>query len=274
MKVVDWRLYDPKNSMFGGKKDKARMTKVLCANSENCEIFKRGACTMFETLIQKCPYGKWRVEHGFTQKARGFHKWIEARREEVKDIPQLSGWRKIANVGEYIYFPYAHWTLDNGVKFNGNRANFLSNGDAFIPKDQFTIDLFQSIVIARPRAIMGGEITSYQEKEVPKIVLHCREEMPEFFREWAEKYPETASRFEVVNHVGRKAYVKTLKVGAVVKVSKNVGQWDGTKMIFEDYKIILPDIRGKNYLEVIPNDDAVVTITDNSQVDEKTKFQD
>lgn len=276
-KIVDWRLYDPRNSIFKGSgNDRAEFKTVRCNNSENCSAFKRGQCTMFNFSGERCPYGSRRREEGFTQRARKYSSWIAEKRESVNGIPQLNTLDKVAIIGEYIFFPYPHWSLNfnhPGIKSGG----FFSSGTQFIKKELFTVELFEKIINVRPQAMMGGTIKSYQEEVVPKIAMEVSEELPEFYAEWEKAYPETASRFKEKNYVGRKAYLNTVVPGSVFTKGNIKFTWSGGVLKCEGMKSPLGHIiwagKGEYISQYTPTDNDIVTIEDNSQVDCNTKFK-
>lgn len=273
-KIVDWRLYNPANGLFAKKNDCAEFRIIRCTGYGNCDAYKSGNCIMFKFSHEKCPYGKKTLEKGYTQRARKFHSWIEERRNRMKDVPQLSEQKKICKIGDYIYFPYPHWTIDRNVPAS-KRSGLFQSGQQFICIEQFTIDFFEKIVNAKPQAIMGGEIKSYQKEVVPKIVLHISEEMPEFYHEWKSKYPDTEKKFDLHDFVGRSAKIKTLKVGCLIVNGNKKMRWDGEYMQFEDYKLLLFDFPYDCVeLKVRPTDNATIKITNNNQVCETTEFID
>jgi hypothetical protein len=116
-KVIDYRIYDPSNAIFKSGNDKATCTVLRCSNSENCSLFKEGRCVAFSGLgYTRCPYGKKSTEVGFTKRARKFRTWINDREQMYENVPKLdTASIKMAEVGEYIYFPYAYWYLIRGL---------------------------------------------------------------------------------------------------------------------------------------------------------------
>lgn len=276
-KLIDWRLSDPANfSLFGSKNNKAVFTELHCSNSENCDAYKQGRCAMWKIFGRKCPYGRIYKEEGFTRRARRYSSWISERRKKVEGIAQLSSQDKACRVGEYIYFPYPHWSLDGSVGVN-KRAGLFTSHDEFFKEEDFTIEFFESIVNAIPRAIFDNrEIKSYQKEVVPLMVQHMKEAFPEFCKEWAQKYPDTAAKFKEVDHTGRTALVRTLKPGCTFKADNKEFHWDGefVSMDSNNFGILFP-IRGTfTDIRMKPGESAKVKITDNSQVCESTVFVD
>lgn len=275
-KLIDWRMYDPsKPNLFGKKSDRAVFTTLTCSNSDNCPAYKRGGCAVWNGLGgTHCPYGKRMEEEGFTPRAQKYRNWIRERREQVAGIEQLTAWKKIAVIGDYVYFPYSFWSIGMKSIDQRFRDGAFNDPDKFLPREMFTVDLFDRIVNARPRALMGGEITKYQAEIVPKIILHTRQELPDFFDEWIKKYPKTAKRFESLNYVGMRAYLKTLRPGARFTHKNGEMFWDGRVLRIEDYNSVsFPLNKWESATLIItPSDETIIEITDNEQVTEFTKF--
>jgi len=272
-KLIDYRLFNPLQSLFKqGKNEKALLQTVYCSNSENCEAYKEGRCVVFAGLFNtKCPYGRLAKEEGYTRRARQFYEWISEKEKKVKDVKQLEVQPlKMCMVGEYVYFPYPHWDLDK--KFEEmDTGKFLKN-------DVFTVEFIQTVITARPRSLMGGEIKSFQNEVVPLIVQHLEEVFPTLFKEWALQNPEFAKIYEKKSYVGRKAYVKTLPVGCRIPHRNGEMVWDGEKLTISDYAKTLLPISSSQIenakLIITPTDNAAIEITSDDQVCDTTRFKD
>ncbi len=278
-RFIDYRLFDPsRSSLFKIKaNERATFRRLYCSGWDRCQAYKEHYCPMWNLFPLKCPYGKIVGETGYTRRAGKFYGWIRSKRELVEGMTQLQqAPKRVFLVGDYIYFPYSYWNLAQSVPLEEkDRGGFFGSGIAFIPREQFTVDFFQAIVEARPHAMMGGEITSYQLEEVPKIVLHIEAWFPELFYEWEKKYPETAAKFVIRNHVGRSAIILTLPVGTKIPHKHGDMVWDGKRIIIDDYDSAFCPIRpGRTKLLVEPGTTATIKITNNDQVGPETKFID
>lgn len=276
-KLIDWRLYDPRKSLFGSKKDKAKFRTLKCSMSHSCDAYASGQCAVWSGLGTRCPYGKITVEVGFTQRAMKFGSWIRERERKVKDLAQLNERRSLARVGEFVFFPYSHWSIDFPGIAPEFRSSLFSSGTKFIPVEVFTIDFFEKVVNHRPRSMFGSFITKYQDEIVPKMVMHLEEVMPGFFDEWSSKYPETARRFrESKSYVGRKAYLTTIKAGSVLPYKSGEMRWDGDALEITGFDSVFLPVRKLEsvVIKAIPTDGAIVEITDDAQVTSETRFVD
>lgn len=286
MKVVHCVIYNPVKSFFKTKaNEKAKCTIIECENHENCDLHKIGTCSYTPILgWDRCQYGRVRVETGPTKHAQKFSKWIQERQKKYADVPILDyPPKKLAIIGDYVYLPYNHMNLDHGTRKNRvpflKHSNAFMNGECFLHKDDWTVENVLWLIDFRPQALMGGAITSYQKEEVPLFISHIRELDKKMWRKLIKKRPELDI---TPNYIGRKAYLKTLKppITWSTKHEKYPVEWtwDGkvlyTKSIHA-YDKTWGDIKLSNVeITSIPDDDAIITIQDNSWVFKKTKFKD
>jgi len=288
-KPIHFHVYDPSTSFFkSSKNDAAKRFVVLCNNSENCELHKKGTCILRSFWGGGCPYGYCSNEEGYTRRARGFGTWIRKQGEMYKGVPSISSPpKKLAVVGDYIYIPYAHANMNKEVPFLGH-GGFMSSGSNFIKKEDWTIHNIAKIVAFHPQALMGGYIDSYWKEEVPLFLSHLEEVMPDMYKELLATYPQFIKSFNLLapkNYVGRKAKVKTLSPCTFRTKGSQDGDykvtwiWDGKVLKTASdsvYQSIWGSVNKYESLEMtlIPNDDSVIEITDNAQVNAGTVFVD
>lgn len=272
-KLIDWRLFDPRNAIFkSSKNDRAEFKQVYCSNSGNCQAFKEGSCTMLNMFSEKCPYGSLKVEIGFTRRARKFGSWIKEKKESVEETPQLKNTnRKIFTCGEFIFFNFPFW---NVAGVDGKyQSGFFGGSKDYIAVSDFTIDFVANIIRKRPKSMMGDEITSYQKEEVPKMLLALNSWNSSFMEELFVKYPDIKKKFDSISYIGMKALAYTLKPGCFYQFERyGLSTWNGESFVIEDYNNAFMPIRGKAQMEIIPYKKEIVKITSNDQVFEGTKF--
>lgn len=269
-----------KDIIFKSKKDKASCGRVDCSLDE-CPLRKKGECEKIHIIgIGACPYGKYLFEQGPTQRSMGYSKWLMKREEENKGIPCLrSPAKKIAFIGDYVYLPYYHMSMNMSVPFL-EHSNSFCIGSPFIKREHWTIDTVLKILSFRPQALMGGEITSYQRESVPQFLAHLREEDKGMWSELIKVKPE----LDVApNYIGRKALLNTLNfpIEWTVKNEKYgypvTWKWDG-RVLTTDSKNIYSstwggDIKMKDIvLTGTPDEKTAIDVFDNSWVNEKTVF--
>lgn len=284
--VVHVSVYDPSRpSIFKSKaNEKAECRVISCSNSESCGLFKRGECAMIAVIdSQRCPYGSKQYQAGPTRRARTFHTWVSDKNKMYESqLNKLSSYKKkLAIVGGYVFLPYPHMNMNKKLPVE-QHGFFMSSGTYFVHLSQFTVELIMDIVNFRPYAMMGGEITSYQEDVVPKFLMHLKEVMPNYYQKLVSVHPEVSVRTDNYSNVGRKARLASLKPGVVVTkyhnskdLSTQHWTWDGTFLTSTDAGVSFSIVPYDECLiKMKPKPDAVVEIISDDQVDEDTEYVD
>ena len=175
---------------------------------------------------------------------------------------------KLAAAGDYIYLPYPY--LKNYV----NAITGIIN-ERFIKSEDFTVEKIKEIFDFEPRALMGGVIQDFQDKHIPKFLQHLKEDMPDKYNEFIKTYPQISAEAETIssNYIGRKAYINTLNIGAVIPHRKGEFIYDGKFLVCGDYNdTFMPFGNRGAYVRIKVTDNMTTEISDNAQVNEKTKF--
>lgn len=272
MKVVSLSIWS--NAAYMKGNDRERMEAFICEYPGECPMYAAGKCVCKNLFIGwiKCPHSRFVKDFGLTRRAKGFGAAAEKWRELYKtDITVES--EQMCRCGDYIYLPYPHLDVF-GTKFDESLVN-----DYFVPADSFTTQMISKIINYRPRAFMGGEITTFQEKEVPKFIKHLAQFSPELFEEYCNTNPEESERFLSVSResVGRKAYLHTMKDGAYF-FDCHHQKWikDNGFIICDKYTMTLGLAAGKKPRKVMQGitDDMIVKVMDNDFVLPDTVFAD
>lgn len=140
-----------------------------------------------------------------------------------------------------------------------------------IKKEDFTPEFIVELIKYRPCALMGGEISSYQKKYVPKFCDQLKRFMPDMYRKVCEIYPEIEQIVENIDYIGKRAKLITLLPGEV-KLSTDILEWDGELLHCKGKQISFWKLDDEE-VTIIPNKNTMVTIYDNSTVTEETEFE-
>jgi hypothetical protein len=265
--------------------DPAECTVFYCDKADTCQLLKRGQCINKLIWGPKCPHGYVRQENGPTKKSKNCASWVAEKRKEFSHlIGKVQGTppHKIAEVGDWIYIPYAHVDMNKDLPIERHSSLFVS-GTPFLRKESFTIPVIQSIVNFRPMSLMGGEITSYQKEEIPKFLIHLEEAFPDLYNQLLDTNPHYVTRYNLVkkSYVGRTALLKTTKA-ATLQIGKHTFEWNGnvlTSLKFDPLWIDVKDQNGCKAIEqinvsIVPTDTATIKIESNDQVSPDTVFVD
>jgi len=258
--------------IFGGREVPRRAEIIYCDKHKSCSLYQKKQClNVTAPFSGNCKYGRVVIEKGYTSRAR---KYGNLKRKYANDPAKnaLSGPSncKIAKIEDEIYIniPYVNFKKDGSIT---NEA-FCSNNTIWMHCSDFTVDFIKNICSLRPQAMMGGTIKSYQEKEVPEFLLQLHTLLPTLYNNFINKYPEYSKPF---NYVGKKAYVRSLRNGIVLKKDGTDFIIKGNKLVCDKYKILFsPFNAGLWHIESTITDDMVAEITSNDQVDCNTIFKD
>jgi len=269
---INLTYYDPRNSLFkAGKSDRERVTLYICNNAENCDAYKRNKCVMLNGLhSHSCPYGQTKREEGYTKAARRCGDLIRKKKDEYGNVEFSKGALKfVCYIGDYVYLPLPHLiNYSNSIR---EKDFFKGDGD-IIKKEDFTPEFIVELLEFRPRALMGGVITSYQKKEIPKFCTQLKRYMPDVFEKVKEVYPEIENRIGDIDYRDKYAKIITLLPGKV-KLSTDIVEWDGTVIKAEGSQISFWCL-SKEPVVITPNENTYVQIVDNATVTDDTEFRD
>lgn len=277
-KLIDVRITDPKRNMFGNKSVRQRIFFIYCNNYDNCSYYEKKQCLRQKTFKWFCPYGRNYCEEGFTQRAKGYQKFIDDAKEkygELVNAVSVPARKSFANVGDYIYVPYPHIHLIRGMdKFMLSVGHMFDMEKPFVPKNKFSADFVRMLIHGRPIAYLGGEITFYQKKVVQNIIRDIEQFSPEIY---AEIKSEIEPKHEF-NPIGKKALIKTLSPCTIIrgkgKSFESAWEWDGEKMIYLSGHISfgLSFTPEKISCWYVPSDKESVEVTSKDQVKSDTEF--
>jgi hypothetical protein len=275
-KIVHAYIYRPHRSIFSGhKKDKAKCSIVQCENSDNCGLYKRGECSWLAVLDwQKCSYGSYSEEEGFTLRSSKYYSWIGDRESKYSNCGTLkSHTEMMATIGDFIFLPYAHMTMNESVFFEASGGAFKKS--CFLPKEKFTIDVIVSICLFRPQALFGGEIKAYQAESVPKFLRDLSEQYPDLFKEVCEKCERANVIKASFSNIGRKAILNTLNpnVGTFIDIHDGHWKWDGEYLTSEDSHASFMLVNKFSEIRMKPMENQEVEVTDEKQVNKSTIFK-
>jgi hypothetical protein len=275
-KVVHCHIYKPHNSIFkSSRNNKAEVQTVDCCNSDKCGLFHRKECSFVSVFgWHKCPYGRYSKYEGFTRNARKYSEWIKEQETKYAGITYLNSHSTVmAIVGEYIFLPYPHMTMNGVIPFLGKESLFV-NGNGFLKLENFTVDTIIKMVEFKPQALMGGEIKSYQKEVLPKFLKHLSEQMPELFQQVIEKSEKAKEQYRTFTNVGRRAILETVtpNVGQFKDIHGGLWTWDGKTLKSNNSKASFMLVSAFKELAIVPEEKQTVTITDEGQVGDKTIF--
>lgn len=181
--------------------ERAKVHKYWCQKTDICPLFKRGMCIRLK-ILGSCIYGEEALfQSNSTKKGKAYGIFIKETEAKLKSgeyfkPPKAYYKYCIQLIGDYYYLPYAQMNHKDGklkIPFL-EHSSFMISGSNFIKKEDFTTEVICEIVKLRPYAMMGGEIKSYQEEEIPKFLFHLKYLFPKLFNKAVNLMPEIEDR--------------------------------------------------------------------------------
>ena len=216
----------------------------LPGGPEMCPLFQKGECLSTSVIHgSNCLYGKEGYSESATKRAQSYYKFVTAARaqiaeEKAKGLPQPKYTSmQLVKIGEYVVFPNGQITMCEAVPFVAH-GGFFRTGRPWLKEEDFTVENLLRLVNFRPQALMGGEITTYQKEEVPRLLLQLKFRFPEMFAAVIEAAPELAERVPnpekfvgaTLNVTKFPSGLVTLKFGTREKPVTVEATWDGEKL--------------------------------------------
>jgi hypothetical protein len=280
-KKINVNLYGGK-SIFGGKESPLEADIIYCDKSDKCSFFAKGRCLRCRSFLQpSCKFGIKNTTTGYTSRAKKYHDFRSKYTSDdcynnLKYPSELVG-----TVDGYLYlnlkFVMVRKKTEKDDAWRSETNGYIidsvgfCSGDVWIPKEEATNELLHKILSYHPRAMMGGEISDYQAKVVPDILMGLKKCAPEIYEHLIAEYQQ----FDVApNYVGKYAYINTMVDGSILT------DCHGDKYTLKDGFLIGKQIKrafnpfnGVMDCVVKVDDSETYKIDDNSQCDENTKFR-
>lgn len=269
--LINLTYYNPKEAILfkAGKSDRERVTLYWCCNKDNCEAYKNNTCIQCNGLFgMSCPYGKKDVKEGYTKAAKKCGELVSLYKKEHENILyKLEYISRICKIGDYVYLNLPH--LNNMVNPIYNKEMFFN--DKLIKKEYFTPEFIIKLLEYNPRALIGGVIHSYQDKDIPLFSWQLKRYMFDEYNKVLSKYSRIENLARSVSFVGKKAKVKTLDKG-LVKIGIYIFDWDGEYLRGKG-KDLDYSLQNNEEILIKPNDDTYVKVYDDNTVTESTVFE-
>lgn len=271
MKKINVNLYGGK-SIFGGREEPYNVDIAYCDKYEQCDFYKNGTCFNAGRFKENCKIGKKENIQGWTSRAakgREFcSKWKKD--EYYRKLKEPS--QTIGIVEDTAILCIRDMKLDDNetpIEDVGFRKTSLS----YIKLEKFTPELIKKICDLRPKVLLGYEpIKAYYEEYIPRFLGDLKRNCPNIFNKFVTTYPEYRKE---INYIGRKAYINTLNNGSEIKdYHNNTWTIEDDEIVCYKWETWLPFKGSPTETRIKITDDMYCKVTDNSQVNDNTKFYD
>lgn len=269
-KLVSWHYFNG-DSLFTKAPQREVLTKIYAKNEKAEEILKdKQVACLTGNIGATDPYFYKVSEEGFTRRAKNFGKLVRPYEENYPELKNnvSSIKHNLKIYGDYVFIRMAF--LDN-LRNPFKADNFFETYN-FIKLENFTVPNILKLLDFHPQAMFGGEITDYQNKEIPMFLHELKVEFPEIYQQLVECSNKVKEFNDSITYIDKTAYLSTLSPGQVELrlgfIDQQLFYWDGNVL---SNKITAYD---KSQIEQIikPSADTTVTIKDDSTVNSNTKF--
>lgn len=273
MEKINIDLYGGK-SIFGGREEPLNADITYCDRFKECSFYKKGKCFCAGRIGPNCKYGTKEYVKGYTSRAIKYNEFRRKYKEDECYAKLDEPKSKIGKIGDtfVINMRYLHEKDEGGYEIT---TNIFSHPLIYIQEKEFTNTLISLICDGKPRTFFENEIIKdYVEKDVPRFLYELKKEFNEIYEDFINEYPEYEDK--EMNFVGRKAYIYSLKDGIELEDNKAtfVKQGKYLKSITNYKSYFLPFGAKEAELIIKINPKMTFKITDNSQVDDNTEFED
>lgn len=273
-RLVSWSYYSGQ-SRLSSRTSKENLQKVYITDPAGESLLKDGqvACLARDgiSLLGEDPYFKVVNKVGYTPRAR---KHRDMEREMSESYPELKNKlkgfdSKLRDYNDYVYVDLAY--INNYVNpiVKTNPSFHTKN---FIKKENFNKDFIIELIEYKPQAAMGGTITSYITKEMPKFMSELKIKFPDLYREVLEESSWLKGISFELSLVGKKAKLASLSAGFVEveeDILNNVRYYWDKETLTSSKELRSGAIINK---EIKPTEDMVVKICDDSVVNKDTEL--
>lgn len=271
MKKINVTLYGGKSIFKGVRETPLEAEITYCDKCEQCSFYKNKTCFNSGRMKDNCKLGKKERVVGYTSRAKKYYDFKQTYTcDELYNVLNEPK-NRIGIVNDIVILNLELIKIDEDMNVIEN-VSFSKGELVYIPLQKFTNNIIKKICDIRPKVIFGYEpIERYYKEIIPRFLYELKTDYKNIYDRFINEYPEYDKE---PDFVGRKAYIYSLKDNTEIKDRKgNFIKQDG--YLIGTYKSsFLPFDVNEAELKLKITDKIVCEITDNSQVDENTKFAD
>ena len=180
-------------------RERNRKLTISCACPVECPLLADGLCIHRAWLgaflsPRSCAFGRHHWTTGLTARSKGAYDENQKHREQIAALRDGQGPagefdpRSMIIIGGWIMLPYYYMTQVPGVPWLEAGA-VLRDGKCWIKLEDFTPAVVVALSAGRPQALMGGTITDYRAKSVPRFLYDLKHWLPEVYAAACELAP-------------------------------------------------------------------------------------
>lgn len=268
---ININLYGGKSIFKGVRETPLEAEITYCDKCDKCSFYKNKTCFNAGRFKANCKIGNKEKVVGYTSRTSKYydfkHKYTSDEVYNVLSEPN----NRIGIVEDTVILNLELIKINEDMEIEED-VGFGKSGLVYIQLEKFTNNVIKRICDIRPRTIFDNvPIKRYYEEIIPRFLYELKINFNDIYTRFINEYPEYEKEF---NFVGRKAYIYSLKDEVEIVDKKGTFlKKDG--YLVGNYKTsFLPFGTTEAEIKIKINDKMICEITDNSQVDENTKFND
>ena len=267
---------------------------IYCDSCDKCSLYKQGKCLRVRKFLSynECEYGRTDSVQGYSPRAAKYYEFHNKyKQDEVFGKLKEAYGPMIAKIGDYYFVDNKYTTITdytaeqkNKLQFYGGRwfkkkgleeyyylsQSMFSSSGGFVRKEDLE-DLSEDGILYYlfhhwPRTIFDGtKIKDYQEKTLPDLCMSFRKLAPDLAAKFFAAYPDFDYK---PNYIGKKAFVRSVKDGVVIKHRHGDFVKRGNKLICKHYDDVFAPFDAHDvYMEITLKGEETFEITSEDQVD-------
>lgn len=259
----------------GSRDSRLRAEYIYCDHADVCSVYKEGKCFRKTTLFGvRCEFGRIACVDGGTKKTKMYGRvYSEAKDSERYHKLSYPNNTYIAKIGDGAFLAPPHVRIERGPESGlfCHNPGFGCNR-LFVPIDELTPDNINRICTYHPRAMLGGEIESYQTETIPIFLHQLSKLFPEQYNAFIAAFPDY--ELKAPDYRGKYAKLSTCNRELTYRDAHgNSFRFDGDELVCDKYRIggFMPfSSSGYAQMRIPVTDDMQVKITDSNQVTDQT----
>lgn len=259
----------------GSRNSRLRAEYIYCDHADVCSVYKEGKCFRKTTLFGvRCEFGRIACVDGGTKKTKMYGRvYSEAKDSERYHKLSYPNNTYIAKIGDGAFLapPYVRIERGPDSRLFCHDPGFGCNR-LFVPIDELTPDNINRICTYHPRAMLGGEIKSYQTETIPIFLHQLSKLFPEQYSAFIKAFPDY--ELKAPDYRGKYAKLSTCNRELIYRDAHgNSFRFDGDELVCDKYRIggFMPfSSSGYAQMRIPVTDDMWVKITDSNQVTDQT----
>ncbi len=280
------------DGLFSNKNDKLESVEVHCSHYNNCEFYKKGQCLSLNGLDNGCKFGTYKFNIGYTKRSKKYYEWKRKweNHEKYMKLKGIDTSIKDVTIGKIDnYIVIKNKVI--GIRYNSEEdkyniieKRYRGSDLNFIKESCFTYKLLNRILKNDYNPIKINDNDKFESFKRSLLFELKNYFGDNFIKGFISKYPDCE---KYITPVGQYVYLNTLNKNIEVityeyKSSETCYSkwfWDGEYLTYiesqYDINLQVGERKGNKLVDEIkikPNEKFIVKVTDESQVNQNTKF--